>query len=322
MNSFDCIIIGDVLIDVIVRAKENYGQVCRGGVSYCNSAETVFGGGGNVATGLSVIGGTSAFIGKAGKDFFEKLYVQDLKKNRVFTRVFLDKNLSTGLVVVFVDKGHQRSFLVSRGANDQLLAEEIEKVADLIKRSDYLYFSGFSLINNPQRNAILRAIELAKKFKKKVVFDPGAYNLVKSEKNLFDNLLDICDVFSPNLEEARAITNVLNINDVIYNLRKRIPLTFLKCDKGGSIIITKNDVIKIPNYSVDCVDPTGAGDAFTAGVLYGLSHGLPLESTGKLANWFSAEVVTKIGPRSFPKKLKILQFLKGLCGNNPTCNNK
>ena len=318
MNSFDCIVIGDVLIDVIVQAKENYGQVCRGGISYCNYAKTVFGGGGNVAAGLSVIGGTSAFIGKAGQDFFEKLYVQDLKKNGVFTRVFLDKNLPTGLVVVFVDKGHQRSFLVFRGANDQLLVEEIEKVVDLIKRSDYLYFSGFSLINNPQRNAILRAIELARKFKKKVVFDPGAYNLVKSEKSLFDDLLDVCDVFSPNLEEARAITNVFNINDIIHKLRKRTPLTFLKCDKGGSIIISKDDVIKIPNYNVNCVDPTGAGDAFTAAALYGLSHGLPLESIGQLANWFSAEVVTNIGPRSFPEKSKILQFLQELRGFNPT----
>jgi len=317
MKSFDCIVIGDVLIDIIMQASENYGQVCRGGISYCNSGKTVFGGGGNIAAGVSIIGGNSVFVGKAGQDFFEKLYVQDLKNIGVFTRIFLDKNLPTGLVVVFVDNGNQRSFLVFRGANDQLLVEEIEKVTNLIKKSKFLYFSGFSIINTPQRKAIFRAIELAKKFKKKVVFDPGAYNLIKSEKDLFDNMLDICDVFSPNLEEARAITNVFNINDIICELKKRVPLTFLKCDKGGSIIITKNDVIKIPNYSVNCIDPTGAGDAFTAGVLFGLSQELPLESIGQLANWFSSEVVTNIGPRSFPEKSKILQFLKELRGYNP-----
>lgn len=309
MNSFDCIVIGEVLIDIIIRTKEDYTKLCHGGISYCTSIKTVFGGGGNVATGLSAIGGTSAFVGKAGQDFFGKLYADNLKKNGVFTQMFHDKTLNTGLAVVFVDK-EQRSFLVFRGANDQLLFEEIEKTSDLIKQSNYLYFSGFSLINEPQKNTILKAIELAKMLGKKIMFDPGAFNLIKLEKNLFDSLLDTIDIFSPNLDEARAITKVFSIKDIIEKLRKRIPITFLKCDKNGSIIITKDDVIEIPNYRTNCVDPNGAGDAFNSGALYGLSHGLTLESTGRLANWFSAKVVSKIGPRSFPKKSEILQFLK------------
>ena len=144
------------------------------------------------------------------------------------------------------------------------------------------------------------------------MFDPGAYNIVKSEVELFENLLDMCDVFSPNLEEARAITNAFNVNDVIEKLKERIPLTFLKCDENGSILISKHDVVKVPSYRLKCVDPTGAGDAFTAGALYGLSHGLSLKSIGQLANWFSAEVVSNVGARSFPKKRKIMRFLKKL----------
>ena len=69
MDSFDCVVIGDVFIDIIVKVNGNAGQFCRGGTSYCSFAETALGGGGNVAVGLSTIGGRSAFIGKASRVF-------------------------------------------------------------------------------------------------------------------------------------------------------------------------------------------------------------------------------------------------------------
>jgi sugar/nucleoside kinase (ribokinase family) len=119
-------------------------------------------------------------------------------------------------------------------------------------------------------------------------------------------------VFTPNLEEARAITNVTSIDDVVNRLRERAPLTALKCDKNGCILISKENIVRVPSYNIGCVDPTGAGDAFTAAVIYGLTHELPLESTGKLANWFAAELVTSVGPRSFPTKSKISHFLERL----------
>jgi fructokinase len=311
MNSFDCLIIGDVFIDIIVKVNGNYKQLPRGGISYCSYAETALGGGGNVAVGLSTIGGRSAFIGKAGQDFYRKLYADDLRENGVATKLFLDKHLPTGLTVVFVEND-QRSFLISRGANDQLASEEIERAANLIERSEYIYFSGFSLVNNPQRDTILRTIDHAGKLGKKIVFDPGAFNLAKSEMRLFNSLLDMCEVFSPNLEEASVMTGMTKIEDIIGKLRERVPLTLLKCDKAGSVLISKAEVVKVPVNRGKCMDPTGAGDAFTAGAIYGLCRKMPLKSIGQLANWFSAEVVSQNGPRSFPKKSKIMHFLRKL----------
>lgn len=316
VNSFDCTVIGDIFLDIIVKVNGDYKRFFRGGTSYCNFAKAVLGGSGNVAAGLSTIGGTTAFVGKAGYDFFGKLYLRNLKEKEVFTKIFFDEHSPTGLILVLVEDGKQRSFLVFRGANDKLSPDEIEKTTSLIRRSHYLYFSGYSLVNKPQRNAILKAVDLARKFKVNIVFDPGAVNLIRSERALFTRLLDLCDVFSPNLEEARAITSVGNIDDVVDLLKKKNPLTTLKCDRNGCIIISKERVIRVPGYNVKCVDPTGAGDAFTAGVIYGLSRKLPYKSIGQLGNWFAAEVVSNIGPRSFPTKTKINDFLKRLHSEN------
>jgi len=310
MKSFDCTVVGDVFTDVIVQIHGNCEQFFRGGTSYCSFAKAVPGGSGNVAVGLSTIGGATAFVGKAGHDFFGNLYVQNLEEKGVVSKIFLDKHSPTGLIIALVEDGKQRSFLVFRGANDKLAPDEIEKATSLIKRSNYIYFSGYSLVNDPQRNAIFRAVSLAKKFKTKIVFDPGASNLVKSEKRLFTELSGLCDVFSPNMDEARAITNATSVDDVVSRLRKKIPFTALKCDENGCILINKEGAVRVPSYNVRCVDPTGAGDAFTAAVIYGLSRGLPLQIIGQLANWFAAEVVAGIGPRSFPGKSKINRFLE------------
>lgn len=312
MTFLDCTVIGDVFIDLIIKVTNNHRGFFYGGTSYCDFAKVELGGSGNIAVGLSSLRGRSAFVGKAGKDFFGKLYVKDLKKKKVVSKIFFDKDAPTGLIIAFVHDGKERSFLVFRGANDKLSIDEIGNVSDLIKRSRYVYFSGYSLINDPQQSAVLQGIEMARKFKAKIVFDPGAHNLIKSKPQLFARILNLCDVFSPNLEEAIAITNSTNMEDIIRKLRNKVPLTALKCGANGSILINQEKTVKIPSFKVKCLDPTGAGDAFTAALIYGLTRKLSIESTGRLANWFAAKVVTQFGSRSFPSKSEIDHHLQKL----------
>jgi len=311
-QQFDCTVIGDIFIDLIFYVSNNHPRFSYGGTSYCNNAKIEFGGSGNVAVGLSSLGGKTAFVGKVGYDSLGKLYVKNLKDKNIVSKIFFDKDTSTGMLITFVDNQKERSFLAFRGANDKLSTEEIDKASVLIKKSKCVYFSGYSLVDDPQQTAILRGIEIAKKYDKKVVFDPGAYNLIQSKPKLIAKILSLSDVFSLNLDEAMAITDSTNINDVINRLKKEVPLIALKCGEKGCILISKNEVVKVPGIKVKCIDPTGAGDAFTAALIYGLTHGLQLKATGQLANWYSAQVVKRKGARSFPTKSKIDNFLEKL----------
>jgi sugar/nucleoside kinase (ribokinase family) len=45
------------------------------------------------------------------------------------------------------------------------------------------------------------------------------------------------------------------------------------------------------------VDTTGAGDLYAAGFLYGLTHGLPLPTCGKLGSLSAAEIISHVGAR-------------------------
>jgi len=317
MGYFDCTVIGDVFFDIAVKVNSDPKSFFSGGTSYCNFVKPMFGGSGNVAVGVSTLGGKAAFVGKAGSDLFGKLYAQDLENRGVFSRIFFDRRSPTGLILVFVEE-KERSFLVFRGANDQLSLSEIGKADDLIRKSSFVYFCGYSLVHNPQKNAILRAVELAKKYSAKIVFDPGAYNLVRAERDFFVKLLDLCDVVSLNVDEAQAITKKTNFRDIINELRQTVSLTAITCGKNGSVLINKESVVRTKGYPVKCADSTGAGDAFTSALIYGLIHRLPLESTGQLANWFAASVITNIGARNFPSNSEISNFLSRLRIKNTT----
>ena len=45
------------------------------------------------------------------------------------------------------------------------------------------------------------------------------------------------------------------------------------------------------------IDSTGAGDLYAAGLLYGLTHGLPLAACGRLGGLAAAEVLGQYGAR-------------------------
>jgi adenosine kinase len=57
----------------------------------------------------------------------------------------------------------------------------------------------------------------------------------------------------------------------------------------GSIIYTANEELQIPTAKPSAVeDPTGCGDAFRAGLLYGLHRELDWETTGRIASLMGA----------------------------------
>jgi sugar/nucleoside kinase (ribokinase family) len=56
------------------------------------------------------------------------------------------------------------------------------------------------------------------------------------------------------------------------------------------------EITKILPHKVSAIDTTGAGDAYAAGLLYGITQNRTIKESGKIASIFSAEVVTQIGP--------------------------
>lgn len=67
----------------------------------------------------------------------------------------------------------------------------------------------------------------------------------------------------------------------------------------GSLIYTKEQVYEIPNAPVDDLkDPTGCGDAYRAGLLYGLMRDMDWEMTGRIASLMGAIKIEHAGTQN------------------------
>ena len=70
----------------------------------------------------------------------------------------------------------------------------------------------------------------------------------------------------------------------------------LKMGAKGCRIFAQGADLTVPAYPVQEVDPTGAGDSFSAGFTVARLEGLNLEQAGRFANAVGALAVTKKGP--------------------------
>jgi adenosine kinase len=69
--------------------------------------------------------------------------------------------------------------------------------------------------------------------------------------------------------------------------------------KDGSTIHTRDGRLDIPVVAVeDCEDPTGCGDAYRAGLLYGLANGLDWQTTGRIASLMGAIKIAQDGTQN------------------------
>jgi sugar/nucleoside kinase (ribokinase family) len=308
MNSkVDCLILGDVFLDFNMRV--NIPSIGKGGVSYCDHVKYTYGGSGTIAAALSLLGISSYFVGKAGKDRYRKLYQQNLEKNNVKTRIFSDNYLPTGVLVSIIDNNAERSFLVSRGANDNLTADEIKDIIDGID-FDFIYVTGYSLVNSPQRDAILYAIRNAHDRGAKVFFDPGAFNTITLSKNYFKKVSELSNIISANLKEAKTLAQAHNTSDAVQILSEKVPLLVIRLGEEGCIVSSNEYKIKVPAPNVKAIDSTGAGDAFNAAFISGIIKKWSLNDIANFANWFAAKTTEQIGARSFPFKSEIIKVTK------------
>jgi sugar/nucleoside kinase (ribokinase family) len=111
----------------------------------------------------------------------------------------------------------------------------------------------------------------------------------------YEDVLPYVDYFTPNEVEALKITGAANVEEALYRLSERLPLAMIKLSEKGCVLRRDGVTEYIPGVPVSYVDATGAGDAFLAGLLYGIFYGLNPADCVRLGNITGASAVTRIG---------------------------
>ncbi len=280
-------VLGDAVVDLLPDGEGKLLQ-CPGGAPA------------NVAVGIARLGGKSAFIGRVGDDPFGRFMAKTLADERVnVTHMRLDPAHRTSTVVVDLDDHGERSFTFMVRPSADLFLEP----ADLptFSAGEWLHVCSIALSAEPSRSATFQAMADIREAGGYVSFDPNIRPDLWPDENALrrclEQALQSADVVKLSVEELAFLTGDADVREGLNTLMERCParLVLVTQGKEGVIAWHQGAVKHYPATPVQCVDTTGAGDAFVAGLLYGLAAGQELVPAIALAQRCGALATTAKG---------------------------
>jgi len=230
--------------------------------------------------------------GKIGNDKYGTLFEKQIKRNGVVSGIIKGKGM-TGSSIILISEDYERTMNTYLGMCRAFTKKDLD--VRKLKQSKFLYFTGYMWDTETQKEAILYAIEIAKKYGVKIVFDVADPFAVKRNKQEFSQLIkEHTDIVFANEEEAKMLFSIKTEQLVIEKLSQYCDIAVVKCGTKGSMI-KKDRLYLIPSFRVNAIDTTGAGDMYSAGFLYGLCHNYDLLICGKIASFLASRVVMQIG---------------------------
>lgn len=280
-------VLGDAVVDLLPDGEGKLLQ-CPGGAPA------------NVAVGIARLGGKSAFIGRVGDDPFGRFMAKTLADERVDVKhMRLDPAHRTSTVVVDLDDHGERSFTFMVRPSADLFLEP----ADLptFSAGEWLHVCSIALSAEPSRSATFQAMADIREAGGYVSFDPNIRPDLWPDENALrrclEQALQSADVVKLSVEELAFLTGDADVREGLNTLMQRCParLVLVTQGKEGVIAWHQGAVKHYPATPVQCVDTTGAGDAFVAGLLYGLAAGQDLVPAIALAQRCGALATTAKG---------------------------
>jgi fructokinase len=280
-------VLGDAVVDLLPDGEGRLLQ-CPGGAPA------------NVAVGIARLGGQSAFIGRVGDDPFGRFMAKTLADEKVDVKSMrLDPAHRTSTVVVDLDDHGERSFTFMVRPSADLFLE----TADLptFSAGEWLHVCSIALSAEPSRSATFEAMAAVRGAGGYVSFDPNIRPDLWPDENALrrclEQALQSADVVKLSVEELAFLTGNVEVNVGLNALMARCPARLVLVTQGKEGVIAWHDgtAKHYPATPVECVDTTGAGDAFVAGLLYGLAAGQDLTPVIALAQRCGALATTAKG---------------------------
>ncbi|WP_102693340.1 carbohydrate kinase family protein [Rummeliibacillus pycnus] len=274
-----------------------------------NTSFTKFLGGAtvNVAAGISRIGAPAALITVTGDDETSEFVRQELDNEGVimnYAKIIPEKRVSG--VHVHLTEAHERIFTNYIDETPDLQVESEHLQEEAFKHASIFNFCSNTMFHPTALETTKAAVALAKKYHALVAMDANIRPLRwKSAQICHDTIatfLKDADLLKLADEEMFFLTQTNTLEDGIAALKKfDIPLIMITIGEKGAYVVFNEEIKHVPSIKIDCVDTTGAGDAFMAGILRQVHlYGMPktIEEAYNyvhFANRLGANAATKAG---------------------------
>ncbi|MCF8226251.1 MAG: ribokinase [Bacteroidales bacterium] len=301
MEKKKILVIGSSNTDMVIKTSRfpKPGETILGGDFFMNQG----GKGANQAVAVARLHGDVDFICKTGNDLFREQSVTLFRNEGINTEWILSDNVNpSGVALIMVGDSGENSIVVASGANGSLSPEDIEKVADIILRSDYILMQ----LEIPV-DTVDYVVKLASSKNKKVILNPAP------AVDLPQHLLEKLFLITPNRIEAELLSGI-KIKDkgttreaAKILLDKGVEHVIITMGEEGALVFDK-DFEWIPGENVEAADTTGAGDVFNGALTVGLAEGLSMSDAVRFANRAAAISITRFGAiQSIPHRKELLK---------------
>ncbi|QDH16654.1 adenosine kinase [Swingsia samuiensis] len=315
VSRFDLLCIGNAIVDVLAHVETSVVAelgVTAGSMTLIDAEmaqkierhiriEKISGGGSaaNTAVVASKMGAKVAYLGKVADDKTGQQFAEDVRAQGLAfpsSPLSQEQNIPTARCIVLITPDGQRTMFTYLGACTEFTPSDVDK--ETVESARITYLEGY-LYDKPQAQAAFeQAAQFARQAGNKVALTLSDTFCVERHRAAFRALVaGHIDILFANEAEILALYETSDFDSASQQIAKETQLAVLTRAEKGAVVVAGEDRFDVPTQPVKVVDTTGAGDAFAAGFLAGLSKGRDLQKCAQLGNEAAAAIITRVGAR-------------------------
>ena len=251
-----------------------------------------FGGkGANQAVAARLCGADVFMVARVGSDLFGPATIENFRKQGIdATYVKQVQGVSSGVAPIFVEPSGQNRILVVKGANDEIKPVDVDAAGDMLRSVDCIVLQ-FEI----PVETVYYTIAFARKHGIRCILNPAPAQAVDMAA------LKELGYFVPNEHEAETITGapVKTVDDAKNCAAKLLAggvrRVIITLGANGALLAGHEGNEHVAAFPVNCIDSTGAGDAFIGSFAVFLGEGVPEKEAVRRANLYAALSTTGVG---------------------------
>ncbi len=249
---------------------------------------------GNIAYNLKLLGGEPLIMATVGQD--GSPYVERLNKLGITTRCIRS----------YEDSYTAQAFITTDADNNQITAFHPGAMSNShhIKVKDAGSVK-LAIIAPDGRDGMVEHARDCAALGVPFIFDPGQ-GLPMFSGDELKQFIEMATYVAVNDYEAELLTERTGLS--LQAISERVSALVVTRGEQGAEIFTADGKFDIPVVKVaNVVDPTGCGDAFRAGMLFGLTRGMDWMTIGRLASLMGALKIESQGGQNHAPSVEAIE---------------
>lgn len=252
----------------------------------------------NTVAGFANLGGTTAYIGHVRDDQFGEVFNHDMRSLGVDIRLVpASEGAPTARCHIFITPDGQRTMQTYLGSCTELGLADITE--DTVGKPKLVLLEGY-VWDLPEGPALTeKAMQIAHRNGATVALSLSDSFCVERHRDAFEHAIrNGVDIVVADEDEIYMLLGTNDFDEVLVALKDYDNLFAITRSAEGSVIVQGElNIVQGATPIESVLDSTGAGDAYTAGFLYGWAADKALDECARIGTYCATRVIQQVGAR-------------------------